>query len=236
MNFQAFSITSSGAAKRPRILLHGAWLARMGFKPDMLIQALPEPGGIILRCCDDNIPKYSTLVQETQAKGGKLIRGCCEQGLTLVTSGDYIRSAGLAVGDACIARYDYGIIRVRKLPPQTRVLLPKSPDSKIRLICGTILTSNGFIPGSLAFVKTEPGKIEFLLHGQDAENYRTMMKYARANQMSLMQVINAAGVIRVQIPDLCLQRAGFFTDDAFLAHYDHGLISLTNLDFEALGF
>jgi len=236
MNFQAFSITSSGAAKRPRIHLHGAWLARMGFKPDMLIQALPEPGGILLRCCDDNIPKYSALVQETQAKGGKLLKGCCEQGLTLVTSGDYIRSGGLTVGDACVAQYDYGMIRIRKLPPQTKILLPKSPDSKIRLICGTILTSNGFIPGALAFVKTEPGKIEFLLHNQVADNYRTMMKYARANQMSLMQVINAAGVIRIQIPDLCLQRAGFAADKAFAAHYDYGAITLKQLDFEALGF
>jgi len=208
----------------------------MGFMPGVLIQALPEPGGMVFRVCDENIQKYSDLVKDTQAKGGKLIQVCCEQGLTLATSGQYIRTAGLGVGDACIVLYDYGIIRVRKLPPQTKIITTKKTNPKTRMLCGNILTMNGFLPGSLAAVSSEPGKIAFFLQDQGIEHYREMMKYARANQMNLMQVVNAAGVIRIRIPDLCLHKAGFALNESILVHYDYGSIILKKLDLNALGF
>jgi hypothetical protein len=236
MNFQTFSIARNGVAKRPRIYFHGTWLAQMGFMPGVLIQAIPEPDGMIFRLCDENIPKYSVLALETHVKGGKLLQGCCEQGMTLVTSGDYILNGGLNLGDACIARYDYGIIRVRKLPPQTKIITTKRGLPKSRMICGTLLTTNGFNPGSLATVAAEPGKIFFSLQEQGIESYREMVRRARAEKMSLLQVVNAAGVIRITIPDLCLHKAGFAIDDAFVVHYNYGALTLKKLDFEALGF
>jgi len=45
----------------------------MGFVPGALVQALPEPSGMVFNLCDENICKYSELVSDTKEKGGKLM-------------------------------------------------------------------------------------------------------------------------------------------------------------------
>ena len=236
MNAKFLSINSDWGTKQPRIILTGIWLPQIGFTPGVLIQALPETNGMVFRTCDENIHKYSDLAKDTLAKGGKLLQVCCDNGLTLATSGKHIRAAGLNVGDFCIVGYDFGIIRIRKLPPQTKVLNPKIDSPKLRMICGSLLTDNGFIHYSLVAVSSEPGEITFLLQDQSVKTYRDVVKYARENKMNLMQVTNRAGVISLRIPDLSLHKAGFSMSDSFIVHYDYGVITLKKPDYEALGF
>jgi len=219
------------------MVFNGAWLTQMGLTPSGLIQALPEPNGMLFKLCDENTEKYSDLVNETQARGGKLLRVCCMKGYSLATAGHHISAGGLKIGDTCIARYGYGMIRIRKLPPQMKVLTTKLANPKQRFICGNLLTSNGFVPDSLVAVASEPGKITFLLKEQVNENYSAIVKYARANKMNLIQVMDKkTGGVTIQIPLLSLQKAGLTTYEAYAAHFGYGVITLTKLDFEALGF
>jgi len=92
----------------------------MGFTPDALVQVLPEAGGLFFILCDENIRKYSELLQATEEKNGELITVdcCCRTGILIEIGGYCIRNAGLDIGDNLIVQYEYGLIRVRKLPEQ----------------------------------------------------------------------------------------------------------------------
>jgi len=236
MNITLISVNTTSKENRARLYFKGDWLAPMGFLPDALVQALPEPGGMVIRLCDENIPKYSALVQETAAKGGKLIFGTCEQGTSLVTSGDYIYNGGLALGDSCVALYDYGLIRVRKLPPQTKIILAKRKQPKSRMICGNWLLDIGFIPEALIAVSAEPGKITLSLQNNRIDSYAALVKHARIHKMRLIQVMSKTDLICIAIPDISLKKAGLAIDEPYYAQYDHGLITLSRPDFQALGF
>jgi len=233
MNIKSVSVTATKEPIRPRIRFTDKWLTQIGFTPGILIQVLPEPNGIIFQLYDEVIQNYGELFNDTQAKGGKLIQGCCEQ---LMTSGEYLRDMGLDVGDFCIALYDYGVIRVRKLPQQTKVIIPKKKDPKSRMICGNWLTGIGFVPEALIAVSAEPGKITLSLQNNDIESYAALVKHARANKMRLVQVMAKTDLICIAIPDISLNKAGFTLTEPLYVHYGYGVITLEKLDLEALGF
>ena len=238
MNIYVQYISRTRTTARPQIRFFGEWLAEIGFTPGVLIQLLPEPNGVVFQLYNEIVQKYSDFLKETQAKGGKIIHGCYEyeHGLHLITSGECIRAGGLEFGDFCIARYDYGIIRVRKLPPRTKVIIPKLKNPKSRMLCGNWLTEIGFVPDAIMTVSAEPGKITLSLRNNGIENYAGLVKYARANNMRVVQVMKKTKLICIAIPDLCLNKAGFTMEDPFYTQYDHGVITLSKLNFEALGF
>ena len=122
MNIYPLSVmgTGRGAYSSPAIFFHPPWLPDMGFIPGALVQVLPETEGMFFVLCDENIRKYSQLLQTTEEKRGTLITVscCCGTGASLEIEGQYILNAGLDAGDHLIARYEYGLIRVRKLSEQ----------------------------------------------------------------------------------------------------------------------
>jgi len=119
MNVCALSVlgVKRGAFSSPAISLCSLWLPDMGFTSGALVQVLPEAGGLFFILCDENIRKYSELLQATEEKKGALITvdDCCITGIRIEIDGYCIRSAGLDVGDRLIAQYEYGLVRVRKL-------------------------------------------------------------------------------------------------------------------------
>jgi len=92
----------------------------MGFISGALVQVLPEAGGLFFILCDEDIRRYSQLLQTTEEKKGELIvvECCSRAGVMMSIDGYCIRNAGLNVGDTLIAQYEYGLIRVRKFPEQ----------------------------------------------------------------------------------------------------------------------
>jgi len=123
MNIYTMSVYGAGKGSllSPVIALCPLWLPDMGFTPGALVQVLPEVGGLFFILCDENIQKYSGLLRSTEEKKGTLITvGCCKNGIRLEIEGSYIRNAGLDVGDTLIIQYEYGLIRVRKLPDQLK--------------------------------------------------------------------------------------------------------------------
>jgi len=108
------------------IMLRPPWLPDMGFIPGALVQVLPEADGLFFILCDENIRRYSELLQATEEKKGELITvsHCCRRGTMLEIDGHCIRNAGLDAGDTLIARYEYGLIRVRKLSEQLKTTEP----------------------------------------------------------------------------------------------------------------
>ena len=103
-----------------RIALYPPWLPDMGFTPGALVQVLPEAGGLFFILCDENIRRYSDLLHVTEEKKGELITVDCSRrsGILMEIDGYCISNAGLNDGDRLIVQYEYGLIRVRKLPEQ----------------------------------------------------------------------------------------------------------------------
>lgn len=121
MNTLFLTVTKTGGAvKRPKICLMGKWLPEMGFVTDSLVMAIPEENGITFTLCNENIKKYSDLVKHTKEKNGKLISilWMAHKGShypTLHTTGNYICSSGLEIGDSVAVRYEYGVIQLKKI-------------------------------------------------------------------------------------------------------------------------
>ena len=254
--YQLLSVNRTGGAvkPRPRISFFGEWLYDIGFIPNALVQVLPEPDGMVFNLCNEGINNYSDLFHSTRHKGGNLIRVYLgdardHEGPTFVTSGKYIYSGGLADGDALIAKYDCGVIRVRKIDPKklgyenvkvipTTSIKNKhtgSPVPKVRLY-GDWLNEIGFLSNSLVLSLSEKDSILFQLRNEGIENYGGLVRYARQNGMKLIQVREEANLPVIGITGSCVSKACFDTGDMLVASYQHGVIKLQKLNPAVLGF
>jgi len=122
MNTRLLTVTNKGPASRPRpcICFCGKWFSETGFFPGALVEAIPEPEGMIFALCDEIIGSYSELEATVRELGGKLIQVSYTYGKQrpyphLTISGQHLQNAGLDFGDALIAFYAPGFIQVRKL-------------------------------------------------------------------------------------------------------------------------
>jgi len=237
----------------PGLYLNGLWLQEMGFISGALVQAIPEQGRMTFTLCNENIQSYSELDASTQKLGGKLIQVYYRCGRKtplpcLVTSGEYLYNTGFGFGDKLIARYSTGFIRIRKLPPVTKIIYVTSvklkytdkPLPEIRLI-GNWLSEFGFTPNFLVASTSVPGSVTFRLHIDDGiESYNELVKNARQNKMKLLKVCEVskrkAHYPSIKINGSCVDKAGFNFGDMLLVFCEHGLITLQKPDFEKLGF
>ena len=254
MNTYLLTVTNTGSASSrwPGIYLYGKWLHDMGFTSGALVQAIPEPGGMMFTLCNENIPSYSELDAATRERGGKLIQSYCmvvknTQYPALMTNGQYLHNAGLDFGDALIAQYTPGFIRVRKLPETVRVIhVTNLKDSytgklspKIQLH-GEWLLGFGFDYHSLLTALSEPGLITFQLRDGSIENYKELVRFARQHKMKLSEVreklTRGKPYPCIIITGSCLDKAGFNFGDKLLATCENGLIKLRKLDSQELGF
>ena len=220
---------------KPKILFFAEWTSRMGFIPNALIQCLPEESGVSFVLCNENIPSYSELCRETKEKGGTLIQPSLfmhREYPCISVSGSYLKNAGLKYGDNLIAKYEYGLIRMRKLPDDgTRVVNAR--------VYGNWLEELGFLPGEVLTTDSEPGLITCKLEHNGKERAYELVKYARANRLNLLQVKSVSDnnwVPMFAIPSSRMEKAGFLPEEVLHATCDYGCIKLKRLDFAALGF
>jgi len=243
---------------RARILFCGRWLPAMGFIPGALVQVMPETDGLSFNLCNENIKSYSELFNSTMDKGGNLIhvslpirKGYKEP--AFLTTGKYITDSGLSIGDLVIVKYDYGIIRVRKIDPNklgfknvqiitTTCIKHKTTKEqipKVRL-SGDWLSDIGFTINSVATAASEAGSMTLTLENADTGE-RAFMKYLRGNKMKLVQVSKEPHNRGMPLPCIgitgsCVETAVFHIGDMLAASYDYGVIQLQKLDFDKLGF
>lgn len=232
---------------KPRLIFSADWMADMGFVPGALVQYLPEKHGITFVLCNENIHRYSDLSHATKKKGGSLIQVYhYTYGLQLSVSGSALDCTELKYGDALIARYEYGLIRIRKLPqlPHSAVTLVSSH------ISGAWMPELGFTQDAALTIAAEFGLITCTLQENDISKLKArtaeMVKHARKHKLTLIQVQKTKYKKRVSrgqavyqffdIPDTCLEKAGFSPNEMLLAYYSPGLIKLQKPDFVGLGF
>jgi len=218
----------------------------MGFVNSTLVQSLPEQNGLVFNLCDKNI-NYSELYNETKEKGGTLNRAYISntrtiKGPTFVTTGQHIYKSGLEFGDALIAKYEYGRIRVRKVSGNVRLInvaRTKKPYTGEPIpavfLLGDWLNDIGFTPDTLMTAASEPGCITFTAHNK-AVIYSDIVKYARQNKMKLIQVSTKDGAPLITLTGNCVGNAGFSLGDIFSANYEYGVIKLQKLDPRRFGF
>jgi len=246
--YQVLSVSRNGLAanSRPRIQIVGDWLNEMGFVNGVLVQTLPKPDGIVFNLCDKNI-NYSELYNATREKGGTLNRVyiCNERtrsGTALVTTGKHLLKGGLELGDECIAKCEYGCIRVRKVKGNVRLInvartkrpYTNEPTPMVFLL-GEWLADIGFASDTLITVASEPGCITFTAHNK-AVIYSEIVKYARKNKMQLVQVSTKESTPLITLTGNRITNAGFSLGDIFAAEYEYGSIKLQKFDPERFGF
>lgn len=223
-------ITMAKNKSRPRLDLKGQWLGNIGFTHGTLARFLPEPGGVLFSLCDENIHKYSELWRDTDAQGGTLLQAATRNGGPFLgTSGIFVERAGMEVGDAIIVRHEQGFVHGRKLP---------HPSAKIVVnpVAGTWLAGVGFDKSAVFTLATAPGLLTCTLQENGLERTAELVKYARANKLTLLQVSQSNHKPHFGIPPLCIDRAGFTSGDQLIATYRHGFIQLQKPDFVGLGF
>jgi len=209
----------------------------MGFVPDALIQFIPEAGGAKFRLCNENIASYSALVQHTAELGGVLVHAKMfkhKDYPCLAVSGEVMTRTGLAIGDNLIARFEYGLVHLRRIPPgHVRVITAGR-------VSGQWLLEFGFEPESVLTVTSGPGLITCNLQANGLERTAELVKHARANDLNLIQVRRVPDsrvvIPLIEIPPSRFAKAGITLDDNLLATYGHGSIQLERLDLTALGF
>jgi len=100
------SVTRDGSNdNKPKVLFYAEWISRMGFTADVLIQVLPEDGGLTFSLRNENIQSYSKLLRETKEKGGALIHptfNMHKEKPSITISGTVVKNAGLKFGDNLI--------------------------------------------------------------------------------------------------------------------------------------
>ena len=140
---------------------------------------------------------------------------------------------GWNLGDTLIARYEYGLVHLRRLPPgQDKVVTSR--------VSGQWLLDLGFEHEAVLTVDSEPGQIVCQLQEDGIKRTAELVKYARLNGMNLLQVHKVhdsrVTIPLIEIPPSRFVKAGFAPDDACIATYEHGRITLQPIDFAALGF
>ena len=109
------------------VYLSGDWLNNIGFAPDTLVTAKPEPNCITFMAHDKAII-YGDIVRLARRNKMRLIqvstRYCAkdtpeapEVPLISVT-GSCVERAGFVLGDIFAAEYEYGVIKLQKFDPQ----------------------------------------------------------------------------------------------------------------------
>ena len=217
----------------PKLAFFADWLIPMGFVHNSLVQFLPETNGLSLTLCE-TISKYSELVNTTHEKGGTLVnakmydhKDCVFIGFT----GAALKQTGLACGDVLLMRYEYGFIRMRKLPDVGKIVTAR--------LLGDWLNDLGFTPDSVVLVGSEKGRIDCTLHENGRDNPHELVAFARKHKLTLVQVCAKSDNSyrpMFEIPPARLESAGFNPHDSFIATYEYGRITLRPIDFEALGF
>jgi len=231
------SVTRSGKSDdKPKVLFYAEWTSRMGFTADVLIQVIPEDGGLTFTLCNENIPSYSELLRETREKGGALIHPSFymhKQKPCVSISGTVVKNAGLKAGDGLIAQYEYGLIRMRKIPDDdgTRIVSAR--------MYGRWLEELGFLIGEIMTIDSEPGLITCTFLENGLERVDEIVRHAREKRMNLVQLRTSKDVLftpMFEIPSSRLEKAGFSPDDAFHAVCEYGRIQLQKLDCRRYGF
>jgi hypothetical protein len=209
----------------------------MGFVPGSLVQAMPEPDGFVFNLCKENAVK--------EQQGGSLIKvfeSDGNEGTFFVTTGKYIYSSGLKMGDALIAKYEYGHIRVRKVSENVRlthvakITNANTGESKpYVLLSGAWLNAIGFTPDTLVTMAAEPNRITFTAHDKEII-YRDIARHARLNKMILFQIQTKGKYPLIKVTSSVVESSGFGLGDIFAAEYEHGSIRLQKLDPQRFGF
>jgi len=211
---------------RPRLELCGEWLYKAGFVPHAAVKLLPEPGGFAFALCAE--PPPNAKKRRWDGDGLAEVR-LYRNAPALAVSGKILERSSLAFGDTVIVLYEHGYIHLRKVSGGAVKVVSSH-------FCGKWLDTQGFSIGACFTLDAQPGLITCKLQENAVARTLELVKFARQNKLKILQVENIKRVPHVFVPTSCLNKAGFAQDDALLATYDYGHITLRKLDFCAVGF
>ena len=136
-----------------------------------------------------------------------------------------------------LAKYEYGTIAARKLPPAHKyyVVAALNYSAFLRLY-GEWLNDAGFLPDVIATVAIKPGCITLRTWSEPAASYSDIVKFARERKYQIAQPQKNQDITYIDLDCCLLDRAGFVTGDFCGVRYDCGIITLFKPDLQKLGF
>jgi hypothetical protein len=226
------------------------WLPRMGFIHDSLAMAIPDAdgNGITFTLYNENITSFSDLMRQAEEKGGKLITvGKVKKHNTVYSSinlvlGRKIQTGEWAFGNPVVAVYDYGIIKVKKLPlAKYRKIKGVFDNRQDKTVTSLILREHwlsdfGFTPDAIAIAAAEKECITINLWDGQLNKYSELVKHVRKNGLKLIQVGENCKTPIIGITGAFVKNAGFATGDIFSIDCSHGFLQLQKLNLVGLSF
>jgi len=217
---------------RTKIGVRSSWLADMGFVCGAPVWAMPQPDGFTLTL-------HSKHSKMDGMDSGKLIHVGLD-GKKLALTLNFAKNfsvAGLSAGDFLAARYEYGVITARKLPPAQKyyVVGAQNHGAFLRL-CGGWLNDTGFLPDTIAMAAVLRDGMTLRLWDDTAATHSDIVKFARAHKYQVVQPQKNQHITFIDLNGYTLNRTGFDTGDIAGIHYEHGCITLFKPDLQTLGF
>ena len=221
---------------RIRVNMRGLWLANFGFTYGTPVLAIPQPDGFRLQVENANTANVTNTTDAINSS--KLIH----VGLDGKKHALYLNFAnsfaanGLAAGDFLAARYEYGVIEARRLPPAQRycVVGTRNHGAFLRLY-GPWLNDAGFPLDGIVTVATSPGCVTLRVWDEPDLSYREVVKFARMQRYQLVQVQKNQQVKFIDMDSHMLNRAGLDSGDICGVWYEHRMITLFKPDLQKLG-
>jgi len=204
-------------------------LADLGFVYNASVRAIPQSDGFTLALQNEHSEKDSGKLIHVGREGKKLA-------LTLNFAKNFT-VAGLSAGDFLAARYEYGVITARKLPPAQKyyVIGSQNYGAFLRLY-GEWLNNAGFLPDTIATVDIQRDGMTLQLWDEPAATYGDIVKFARTHKYQVLQPQKNQHITFMDLDGYILNRAGLDTGDIAGIHCEHGRITLFKPDLHKLGF
>jgi hypothetical protein len=219
----------------------------VGFISHALVQVLPTQGELIFKLSNENIRSYSELHESTVDCGGTLLRIFISntrtvKGPTFTVTGKYITDAGFEIGNHVIAKFEQGLITIRKMSDDLRLLtVSKRTDRSSGLhvpnVCtnASWLNNFGFTPNTLVMLTSELNEITLTALEKDP-GYDEACRLVRANKGRLIQVSEKKGTPMIGFTGKVIDRAGFNIDEMVTVKCGDGTIKLQKFDKGLFGF
>ena len=214
---------------RTKVNVRSSWLADIGFVYGVPVRAIPQPEGFTLALQTERYEKDTGKLIHVGREGKKLA-------LTLNFAKNFT-VAGLSAGDFLAARYEYGVIAARKLPPAQKYYVVGSQNYGAFLrLYGEWLNHAGFLPDTIATVAARRDGMTLQLWDEPAATYSDIVKFAREHQYQVIQPQKNQNITFIDLDCYMLNRAGLDTGDIAGIHYEHRRITLFKPDLRKLGF
>ena len=257
METQILTVTSilCQRKEKPKLLFTGPILAALGFNAKSLVVAKSAGDTITLESRGTGIEAYKQAVSEVREKGHTTVEVInLDKSLSIILSGDWLLNSGFKTGDVVIARFETGVITVKRLDllelgfsindviktkvHKIQIAVNKKKRVPRVLFSGHWLDDIGFQAGQYAKITYQNEMITFET-GREAGDISDLYNknHGRPPKVKIHKTPCYNGYAPCfQLKGEWLSAEGFQIGDTLVVLYEHERIRVKRLDISKYGF